>query len=159
MKILALDPGIGRTGYAIMEKVNNKVTPLAYGCIETSSKELLENRLLQIHSSLTKLIALYSPKVMVLEKVFFNTNQKTAIVVGQAQGVMILSAVQNKMSIEWVTPLQIKQTLTGYGSADKQQVQKMVMILLQIKEKMKLDDTADALACGLTFLSINKMLQ
>ncbi|MEK9178987.1 MAG: crossover junction endodeoxyribonuclease RuvC [Patescibacteria group bacterium] len=159
MKILALDPGIGRTGFAIMEKNDNKITPIDYGCIETSPKELLENRLVQIHTYLTRLIKLYQPEVMVLEKVFFNTNQKTAIVVGQAQGVMILSAVQNKMSIEWVTPLQVKQTLTGYGSADKQQVQKMVIILLQIKEIIKLDDTADALACGLTFLSMNKMLQ
>lgn len=159
MKILALDPGIGRTGFAIMEKDHGKIMPIDYGCIETSPKDLLENRLVQIHTSLTRIIGLHKPEVMILEKVFFNTNQKTAIVVGQAQGVMILSAVQNNMSIEWVTPLQIKQTLTGYGSADKQQVQKMVMILLQIKEKIRLDDTADALACGLTFLSMNKMLQ
>lgn len=159
MKIVAIDPGIGRMGYAIMKKVNGTVLPLEYGCVETAATDALEKRILHIHSSLTHIINLYKPTVMVLEKVFFNTNQKTAIVVGQAQGVMILSAVQNNLSIEWLTPLQIKQTLTGYGSADKQQVQKMVMMLLQLKEVPKRDDTVDALACGLTFLSMNKMLQ
>lgn len=158
-KILGLDPGIGRTGYAIVYKENNVMIPETYGCIETSSKELLEVRLKKLHVSLTKIIKKHKPSIMVLERLFFNNNQKTAMVVGQAQGVMLLCAAENNLSVDFLTPLQIKQTLTGYGAADKKQVLKMVMMILELKTAPKLDDTVDAIACALSYLYQNSMLQ
>lgn len=153
-KIIALDPGIARTGYAVLVKQENQeVKPLEYGCITTKSTTKLEIRLKELYHQLCQLIKNHRPELMVLEKVFFNNNQKTAITVGQAQGVMLLAASIHKLKVEFVTPLQIKSGLTGYGLADKQQVQKMVKILLNLKEVPKPDDTADALACGLTYLS------
>lgn len=152
-KIIALDPGIARTGYAVMTKDRDEITTLAYGCISTKSTFKLETRLKQLYQKLLSLIKKYQPKVMVLEKVFFNHNQKTVITVGQAQGVMLLCASLENLTIEFVTPLQIKSALTGYGLADKQQVQRMVKTLLNLDEIPKPDDTADALACGLTFFS------
>jgi crossover junction endodeoxyribonuclease RuvC len=157
--IISLDPGIGRTGFALLQYEHPKITPLTYGCIETKSTVPTEQRLKIIYDKLTELINKYKPSVMVLEKVFFNTNQKTATVVGQAQGAMLLAAAESNLEVTFVTPLQIKQTLTGYGNAEKQQVEKMVMVLLELTEKIKLDDTADALACGITYLSTNKLLK
>ncbi len=155
-KIIALDPGIARTGYAIMVKTDNQITPIKYGCITTEARETLEKRLKILYLELLALIVKHKPKIMILEKVFFNHNQKTVITVGQAQGVMILAAAMNNLKIEFVTPLQIKSSLTGYGLADKQQVQKMVKTLLNLDEIPKPDDTADALACGLTYLSLHQ---
>ena len=155
-KIIALDPGIARTGYAVMTKNNNEVVPIEYGCITTKSTTKLEVRLKQLHQELLRIIKKHRPTTMILEKVFLHSNQKTVITVGQAQGVMLLSASLNGLKIEFVTPLQIKSALTGYGLADKQQVQRMVKTLLNLKEIPKPDDTADALACGLTFYSYHK---
>ncbi|MFA6004918.1 MAG: crossover junction endodeoxyribonuclease RuvC [Patescibacteria group bacterium] len=157
--ILALDPGIGRTGYAVMQYDKSKMIPLTYGCIETKSKTPTEQRLKIIYDFLSQTIKKYKPTAMVLEQVFFNTNQTTAITVGQAQGAMLLAAAESNLTVSFVTPSQIKQTLTGYGSAQKQQVEKMVMVLLGLTEKIKLDDTADALACGITYFSTNKLLK
>lgn len=157
--ILALDPGIARTGWAVLQKENQDIQALDYGCIETKSTAPLGERLKTIYEMLVQLIKKYRPETVALEQVFFNTNQKTATVVGQSQGVMILAAAQNNLAVNWVTPLQIKQTLTGYGAADKNQVQKMVMVILDIKKAPKLDDTVDALACGVTYLSQNQLLK
>lgn len=158
-KIISLDPGIARTGYAILLKDNDKITALEYGCISTSPTQKLEERLAKLHLQLMQIIKKHQPKVMILEKVFFNHNQTTVITVGQAQGVMLLSAALNHLSIEFVTPLQIKSALTGYGLADKQQVQKMVKTLLNLDKVPKPDDTADALACGLTYFSYHKFFE
>lgn len=154
--ILALDPGIARTGYAIMTKVDDQINPINYGCISTLATDNLPDRLKQLYRKLDSIIKKHQPKTMILEKVFFNKNQKTAITVGQAQGVMILIAAIYGLKVEFVTPLQIKSALTGYGMADKQQVQRMVVTLLNLKETPKPDDTADALACGLAYLSIHQ---
>jgi len=154
--ILALDPGIARTGYAVMTKTGSNIAALNFGCIETSSKELKESRLQTIYNKLTEVSQKYKPTTLVLEKVFLSNNQKTVITVGQAQGVMLLVASQNKMAVSELTPLQIKQAITGYGNADKRQVEKMMMLILKLKEVPKLDDTADALACGLAYFSFLK---
>ncbi len=157
--VLALDPGIARTGYAILYKNNKEIKAVNYGCITTHSKTATHIRLQIIYKELVKVIKKYKPKIMVLEQVFFNTNQKTAITVGQAQGIMLLAAAVCQLDISFVTPLQIKQTLTGYGAAHKTQVQKMVVNLLNLSQVPKPDDTTDAIACGLTYLYQNKMLQ
>lgn len=157
--ILAIDPGVGRVGYAVLTKEGSVIKALEYNCIETSSREKLEKRLQEIYERLVALIQLYKPTTMVLEQLFFNNNQKTAIMVGQAQGVMMLAASKNNMATHFITPLEIKQALTGYGASDKAAVQKMMMIILGIKDAPKLDDTADALACGVTYLSMNLKLK
>lgn len=154
--MISLDPGIARTGYAVMLKNEEQITALDYGCITTKANTNLETRLLVLYKELAKIIKKYQPKTMILEKVFFNHNQTTAITVGQAQGVMLLAAAHANLKIEFVTPLQIKSALTGYGLASKQQVQKMVKTLLNLDKVPKPDDTADALACGLTYFSYHQ---
>lgn len=154
--ILALDPGIGRTGYAVMRNLQNHIETYAYGCIETDKKLTLSDRIKLIYEELSTVVAKHRPSVMVLEQLFFSKNQTTAIAVGQAQGAMLLLAAQHSMEVSFVTPNQIKQTVTGYGNAGKAQVEKMVMVLLGLSQKIKLDDTADALACGITYLSTHK---
>lgn len=157
--ILALDPGFARTGFAVLKKNNDKIITLDFGCIETKVGMQLEIRLLQIYNHLEKLIKKHNPKALAVEKLFFNTNQKTAIQVSQAQGVMLLAASKNKLPVYFLTPLEIKLSLTGYGVADKNQVQSMVMAILNLKKAPKLDDTADAMACGIAFLSQNQDLK
>jgi crossover junction endodeoxyribonuclease RuvC len=150
--ILALDPGIGRCGFAVMKRHNSEILALEYGCIETSARHNLEQRLQTIYNELSILLNRYSITKLVLERLFFNTNQKTAITVGQAQGVMLLSAAQKKIPVIFLTPLQIKLAVTGYGKADKTAVKKMLLLSLKLRTVPKLDDTIDALACGLGYL-------
>ena len=156
MKILGIDPGIGRCGWGVVENEKVKLKTLNYGCIETSPKKEVPERLKEIYAEISKLIKTYQPDAMAIEELFFNTNAKTAFVVGQARGVILLAAAQNKLQIAIYTPLQVKMALTGYGHAEKSQVGKMVKSLLSLKEVPKPDDTADALAIALTFAFSNK---
>ncbi len=149
MRILGIDPGIARCGWGIVESEKSKVKSISYGCIETSSKKTIEKRLEEIYSEVEKIIKKYSPDVMSIEELFFNTNAKTAFVVGQARGVILLSASQAGIPIHIYTPLQVKMAVTGYGRAEKDQIGKMVKIILKLDEVPKLDDTADALAVAL----------
>ena len=150
--ILGIDPGIGRTGYAFISKQSkNETSLLDYGCITTSTKLPVHQRLRTLFSKLTTLIQQYNPEVMVMEQLFFNTNVKTATVVGQAMGTILLAGAQSNLQIYQLTPLQIKIALTGYGRAEKQQVRKMVMTHLQLEQKPTPDDAADAIAAALSF--------
>lgn len=157
MIILSLDPGVERTGFAILDKQEaSKFTFITAGIIQTSKKVSLEVRLLQIYTDLVSLVKKFSPKVLVLERVFFFKNQKTVIQVAQAQGVSLLIASQYKIPVVFFTPLQIKQIITGYGNADKRAVQKMLLLLLGNQQGILQDDTADAIACGLSYCYWNK---
>lgn len=149
--ILGIDPGFGRVGYGIIEKVSNgrDWQCVAFGCIETSPKKSFVERISQVHEELEKLIKKYKPTRMAVEELFFFKNVKTAIEVGQARGVILLTGVENKLPIDEFTPLQVKQAITGYGRAEKGQMQKMVAMVLNLKEKIKSDDAADALAVAL----------
>ncbi len=149
MRILGIDPGIARCGWGIVESEKSKVKSISYGCIETSSKKTIEKRLEEIYSEVEKIIKKYSPDAMSIEELFFNTNAKTAFVVGQARGVILLSASQAGIPIHIYTPLQVKMAVTGYGRAEKDQIGKMVKIILKLDEVPKLDDTSDALAVAL----------
>lgn len=149
MIILGVDPGTATTGYAIIKSKNRKVGAVEYGCIRTSQKKSDAERLEEIYSDLAKLIKKYRPQLIAVESVFFYNNVKTAITVAQARGVILLCARQNKTKIVEFTPLQVKSSLTGYGKADKQQVQYMVKALLGLKTIPKPDDAADALALAL----------
>ncbi len=149
MRILGIDPGYAIMGWGIVEKKGNQFFPIDYGAITTPAEMNMTNRLKSIYEQLTEIIIHYTPKAASVEELFFNTNTKTAIMVGQARGVALLACANKNLSIGEYTPLQIKQALTGYGRADKKQVQMMVKTLLHLSRIPKVDDTADALAAAI----------
>ena len=144
--ILGLDPGIADTGYGVISEVNGVLTVLTYGSIKTPKSEELSRRLSSLHQQLLKLIEKYQPQTAVVEQLFFCTNIKTAMTVGQARGVILLSLTNKGITIIEPTPLQVKQGITGYGKADKRQVQQMLKNILKLKNIPQPDDAADALA-------------
>jgi len=161
MIVLAIDSGLEKTGYAFFNSNNSfniKEKFLSSGLIKTEKTLPLEKRLLKIFNAVSALIDKNKPSVIILERLFFFKNQKTAITVSQAQGVVILLAAQKKIKVDFLTPLQIKQTVTGYGLSNKKGIIKMLHLLLVIKKKIKEDDEYDAIACGLAYCSINKLL-
>ena len=147
--ILGIDPGIADTGFGIIASEKNKLTCLGYGSIKTSSKLELPDRLEIIHSELAKLIKKFKPDLIAIEELFFCNNAKTALIVGQARGVVVLTAKLNKVKSVEFTPYQVKQAVSTYGHAEKGQVQKMVKLILNLKELPKPDDAADALAIAI----------
>ena len=149
MRILGIDPGIAIVGWGIVDYTAGRFTPVAYGAIRTEANTPTENRLFDIHSELDDIIRKYKPDFVSVEELFWNTNQKTGIIVAEARGVIILTAVQHKLPIHEYTPLQVKQAVVGYGRADKKQVITMVTMLLGLKKPPTPDDTADALALAI----------
>ena len=150
MKILGIDPGIARTGWGIIEVESLKLKVQSYGCTETLAKLEPSERLRQIYTKITDIIKKYKPDAMAVEELFFNTNAKTAFVVGQARGVVLLAAAEKNVSVAIYTPLQVKVAVTGYGRAEKAQIGQMVKTILKLKDIPKPDDVADALAVALT---------
>jgi crossover junction endodeoxyribonuclease RuvC len=148
MKILGIDPGYATLGWGIIEERANTFTPIAYGAILTKAGQPMEKRLQIIYNSLCQIIDDHQPDGMSVEELFFNSNSKTAILVSQARGVIILAAAEKNIPLYEYTPLQIKQALVGYGRADKNQVQQMVKRILSLDLIPKPDDTADALAAA-----------
>ncbi|HNX10531.1 MAG TPA: crossover junction endodeoxyribonuclease RuvC [bacterium] len=154
--ILGIDPGIADTGYGLIKLVPGKNPEcVAYGSIKTSLKFDLPTRLVQLAKELNGIIKKYQPEAVAIEQLFFNKNVKTALVVGQARGVALLILKQNALPIYEFTPGQVKQAVSCYGKADKKQVQKMVKMLLRLKEIPQPDDAADALAMALTLSATN----
>lgn len=149
MLILGIDPGTALIGYGLIEYKNKKAILKEYGCFTTSPKDKTAQRLKVLSDDLTKFIKKHRPAVMAVEDLFFFKNLKTAIKVSQARGVILLAGAQAKMPIYEFTPLQVKQAITGYGRAEKQQVQKMVKAILNLEEIPKPDDAADALAIAI----------
>ena len=147
--ILGIDPGYAIVGYGVIEYQNNHFRVLDFGAITTKAHTDFNDRLLHIHAGLTNLIEIYRPEAMAIEKLFFNTNQKTAIDVAQARGVILLAARQHNVNIFEYTPLQVKQSVVGYGRAEKKQVQEMTKLILNLDAVPKPDDTADALAMAI----------
>ncbi len=157
MRVLGIDPGIARTGWGVVDAENGKFKVQKFGCIETSSKKEIAQRLEEIYLEILRLIKKNSPNAIAIEELFFNTNAKTAFVVGQARGVILLACSQKNLDLAVYTPLQVKIAVTGYGRAEKTQVGKMVKTILNLKTIPKPDDTADALAVGLTHLFSTRM--
>ena len=149
MKILGIDPGYAILGYGIVEMKGNHFTPCHFGAVTTDSKADMTDRLKHIYNTLMDIISEFEPEVASIEELFFNTNNKTALLVGQARGVAILACANSGLSIYEYTPLQIKQALVGYGRAEKRQVQAMVKTILNLSGAPKPDDTADALAAAI----------
>ena len=149
MIILGIDPGIAIVGYGVIEYTKGKFRPIGMGSIETPAGIDVEERLKTVYEDMCEIIDTYRPDEMAIEELFFNTNQKTAIAVAEARGVILLSAVQKGVPISEYTPLQVKQSVVGYGRAEKKQVMSLVKMILGMENGPKLDDTADALALAI----------
>lgn len=150
MVIMGIDPGYQRVGWAVIKNNKGINEVKDFGCLETSKLDSPENRLLKIYKKISGLFKKYSPETLAVEELFFATNAKTAIGVGQARGAILVAAALKKIPVVSYTPLVVKQTISGSGTADKMQIQKMVMRLLKLTELPKPDDAADALAIALT---------
>ncbi len=149
MLALGIDPGTAICGYGFVESEGSRLIPHEYGAIITSPKAKMEDRLLKLYNELDELIKKYQPDVMGVEQLFFNRNVTTAIPVGQARGIVLLSAAKNNLALVERTPLQVKQAVTGYGKATKDQVIYMVTKILHLPKPPHPDDTADALAIAI----------
>jgi crossover junction endodeoxyribonuclease RuvC len=147
--VLGIDPGIAITGYGLIEAQGNGYKALEYGVIRSSNRENTAKRLQEIYQGVSRIINLYKPDAMAIEELFFNKNVKSAFSVGQARGVAMLAGCQQGVFVYEYTPLQVKQAVVGYGRAEKQQVQFMVKILLNLQEIPRPDDAADALAIAI----------
>jgi len=157
--ILGIDPGIADTGYGVIKEEKGKLSCLCYGTIKTSAKDNLADRLFLVHRELSKIIKNYQPQAAAVEQLFFNKNVKTALIVGQARGVVILTLKQGLLPVLEFTPSQVKQAVSAYGKASKTQVQKMVKLILGLKELPRPDDAADALAVAICALNSNLCLK
>lgn len=157
MIILGIDPGIGKVGWGVIKDESGLQRALEYGCFETSSKMNLENRLTLIYDFIIKLIKKFTPEVLAIEQLYFAANSKTALIVGEARGVILLAASKSNTPTASYTPLQVKQALTGYGQASKNQIQSMVGAILRLSKNVVSDDAADALAIAITHIFSYKL--
>ena len=148
MTILGIDPGSALIGYGAVKNEGGKLASLDYGAIRIKSKDN-SLRLIEVKKRLEELISKINPDAVVLEKLFFFKNRKTAIDVSQTRGVILLTLAENKLPVTEVAPLELKKSLTDYGRASKQSIQKMVKLILNLKEEPKPDDAADALALAI----------
>ncbi len=157
MVLISFDSGIERTGYAVFTLENAAYSLHNYGCLFTLARDPLEVRINSLHQQVEELITHHSPTAFVMERLFFSVNKKTAITVAQAQGAVLQLAGKHKLEVAFLTPNEIKQSMTGYGNADKKSVQKMVMLTLGLDVAPQPDDTADAIACGLTYCTMKAL--
>ncbi len=149
MIVLGIDPGYAIVGCGVVEYKNNHFRVLDYGAITTQAHTPFNERIEKIFDEAAELMMKYKPDAMAIEKLFFNTNQKTAIDVAQARGALVLAAQKNHIPIFEYTPLQVKQSVVGYGRAEKKQVQEMTRVMLNLEKIPKPDDAADALAMAI----------
>lgn len=155
--ILGIDPGTATTGWAILSQKKGNLDPLGYGHISTEKFFSDDTRILELSQDLKKIIQQYKPQEAAIESLFFFKNKKTVISVAQARGAILLTLRQNNVKVFGYTPLQIKQALTGYGRAEKKQMQEMVKNILKLKTIPQPDDTADAIAIALCHAHSRKM--
>lgn len=153
MKIISIDPGYEKLGVAILEKESGKEKVLYSTCFKTSSKEKFEDRLLLLGREVKKIIKKWKPKALAIETLYFTTNQKTAIRVAEARGVVLYEAIQEGLAINEFTPLEVKVAVTGYGKADKKQIMDMTKRLIVVSKNVVSDDELDAIAIGLTYFA------
>ena len=149
MRILGIDPGYAIVGWGVIDYQNTHFSVVDYGAILTEAGTPFNERLERIYDETGAILRRYTPQSMAIEKLFYNTNAKTVIDVGQARGVLVLAAQQHKLDIAEYTPLQVKQSVVGYGRAEKKQVQEMTKLILNLEKIPKPDDTADALALAI----------
>lgn len=146
---IGIDPGLADTGWGVVKAEGSQVIPIDYGSIKTDKNKKITSRLLTIEKELQTIINKYQPTAAGIEKLFFNTNITTALTVGECRGVALLTLAKNNLPTIELTPLQVKHGITGYGQADKKQIQEMVKLILKLKETPKPDDASDALAIAI----------
>ena len=148
MRIIGIDPGTAIVGYGVLDYIGNKFSVVAYGAITTPATSPMSDRLKTIYRELNLVIGLYQPAHIAVEELFYNTNAKTVISVGQARGIILLAGAEAELEVAEYTPLQVKQAVVGYGRAEKKQVQEMIKILLKLE--LIIDDAVNCLfwACG-----------
>lgn len=157
LRVLGIDPGTATTGWAVLEEKSGCVRSLSYGHISTSPKLSSSKRIKEISDDLGRIIKKYKPEEAAVEDIFFFKNLKTAVKVSESRGAILLTLEKNKVRMTSYTPLQVKQALTGYGRAEKKQIQIMVKNILNLKNIPKPDDTADALAIAICHLNSRKI--
>ncbi|MCU0640753.1 MAG: crossover junction endodeoxyribonuclease RuvC [Candidatus Margulisbacteria bacterium] len=157
MLTLGIDPGTATTGFGLVRQQADKLAHVSCGVITTTPKESTQDRLRKIHAEIKQLIATHKPTHMAVERLFFGTNTKTAIAVAQARGIVLLTAAECGVPVIEYTPLEVKVAVTGYGKAEKKQIQQMVKLLLKMPEVPRPDDAADALAVAICHLHSHKM--
>lgn len=157
MRILGIDPGIERMGVAVIDRTGGKETYAYSACFKTSAKLPHAERLRLIGEELSRVIAEWKPKALAIEKLFFETNTKTAMVVAEARGVMLYTAARENLPIYEYTPLQIKVAVTGYGKSDKRGIMDMVPRLIRLPGRTMIDDEVDAIAIALTCFAYEKL--
>lgn len=158
MRVIGIDPGTATTGWAILTERENELQPIDYGHISTQKNLDDDVRILELSKDLEKIIRQYRPQEASVESLFFFKNKKTVISVAQARGSILLTLKQNNIKVFSYTPLQVKQALTGYGKAEKRQMQEMVKNILHLKEIPRPDDTADAIAMALCHFHSRKLV-
>jgi len=157
--ILGIDPGLAIVGFGIIEKKpNGSISAIDYGVINTPKEENTAVRIAMVYDGITELIEKYKPDAIALEELFYNSNQKTVISVAEARGAILLAGIKNCGNMYEYTPLQIKQALTGQGRAEKQQVQYMVRLILNLTSIPRPDDAADALAVAICHSQTNNLV-
>jgi crossover junction endodeoxyribonuclease RuvC len=144
--ILGIDPGTAAMGYGVIDRSGGRLRAIDHGCLVTSPDLPMPDRLLAIHGLLDDLLSLHQPAIVAVERLFFSRNAQTAMAVGQARGVVLLAAAQHGKPVREATPNEVKSAIAGYGAADKEQVQRMVQLVLGMAELPRPDDAADALA-------------
>ena len=159
MRVLGIDPGYATTGYAVIERDRGALKPVAIGVIRTSNSDSRPLRLAELRAELLGLIAAHGPVSVALERVFFTANVRTAMAVGQASGVAMATAGEAGLEVTEYTPTEVKQSVTGVGTAPKHQVQTMVAALLRLAETPKPADAADACALAICHLNRNGLTQ
>ena len=158
VRVLGIDPGTATLGYGIVAG-DGELTPLAYGALRTEAATPMPRRLLQLHHELRALIEEHQPEVMAVEQVFHARNTTTSITVGQARGVVLLAAAECDLAVAEYSPMQVKQSVVGYGGADKHQIQSMVRLLLGLDAPPQPDDAADALAVAICHVHTARFAQ
>ncbi len=156
MIVLGIDPGTAALGYGVVERTGGGLRAVDYGLVSTSPEVSLPERLLRIHEALTELIETHRPDLVGVERLFFSRNAQTAFGVGQARGVVLLAAAQHGIPVREATPNEIKVGVTGFGGADKEQVGRMVAVILRLDQVPTPDDTADALACAISIANAER---
>lgn len=161
LRVLGIDPGTATTGFGVIEGqagAGGELRLLDYGAIRTSPADPMPDRLVDLYASLRELLTLHRPQAMAVEELFFSSNVTTALTVGQARGVILLAGAQAGIPIAEYKPMQVKLAITGYGGADKRQVQEMLRLTLQLTEVPRPDDAADAIAIALCHLQTARMV-
>ncbi len=149
MRILGIDPGLARVGWAVVDQIDKELTAIAFDCFETAKEVETSKRLEQIYDQIMMLIRIHEPDILAIEQLFFAINAKTAFAVSQARGVILLAGAKKRIPNFVYTPLQVKLLITGYGRAEKDEVGKRIKKILKLRKAPKLDDTVDALAVAI----------